>query len=66
MEKKTRKQFDVEEMLIDIRTNNKHPQKIKEKCEQFNFRRACKKFSLIDGQFMFNNRIVIMDDQQRK
>ena len=61
MEKKTRKHFDLEEMLIYIR-----PQKIKEKCEQSNFRRACKKLSLIDGQFMFNNRIVIMDDQQRK
>ena len=52
-------------MLIYIRTNN-YPQKIKEKCEQSKFRRACKKLSLIDGQFMFNNRILIMDDQQRK
>ena len=37
------------------------------KSDKANFRRACKKFSLVNGQMMYKgNAIVIIDEQRRR
>ena len=43
--------------------HNKYPDDVSNKGEKANFRRACKKFSIVDGQFKFDgNRLVITDE----
>ena len=47
--------------------HKKYPDDISNKGEKANFRRACKKFSIVDGQFKFDgNRLVITDEKRRK
>jgi predicted GNAT superfamily acetyltransferase len=59
-----RKHFELTDILHYIRTKE-YPFEVKQKGDQSNFRRACKKFNLENGQFFYNDRVVIIDEERQ-
>ena len=46
--------------------HQKFPDGISTKGDKANFRRACKKFSVANGQLMYNGKILVVTDKQRR
>ena len=47
--------------------HKKYPDGTSAKCDKANFRKACKKFNLVNGEIMKKgNRLVIIDERRRR
>ena len=62
---KHRKHFPLEDISNYVRLKE-YPESVKEKNEQSNFRRACKKIYMDNGQLVKNNKVVVFDAAQRR
>ena len=52
-------------MIENYLRNQKYPDGVLNKGEKANFRRACKKFSIVDGQFKYKEtRLVIVNENR--
>ena len=59
IEKKQRNHFELEDIETFFRLNE-YPKMIKEWRARHNFKRACKIFSIENGQILYKRRVVVM------
>ena len=63
--KKCRKHFELEDVEVFIRFNEV-PKSITDWGVRSNFKRACKNFSVENGQFLYKNKSVVIMEKHRK
>ena len=63
--KKSKNHIDLT-LVENYLRHQKFPDCISTKGDKANFRRACKKFSVANGQLLYNGNILVVTDKQRR
>ena len=61
-----RRHFELKHIETHVRTKElkEYPSEIKDWGQKSNFRRACKKFSIVNGEFAYDNKRVVIIEKK--